>query len=340
MKIAASPAFNNKKSNPYNFLLYSELNKMDGNIVEGFISAIRNRADIWHVHWPEAPLNSVNLFARIFGCIAISVKLIVCKILHVKTVWTVHNLRPHEYNNDKIIFAYYRVLSYLFDGIIFLSHSNQKEFIELYGEAKKCTVIRHGHYIDYFSDDINRATGVEVSAGKNLLFFGQIRGYKDIPHLINIFVKSDLPSYNLIIAGSIRSADLRREIDEALLGAQSVKLVDKFFEDEELSSLINESSVTILPYRKVSNSGALLLSLSLSKPVIVPRMGSFVEIQEAVGSNWVQLYDGKLTEINLRKCIEDISASKRDSSPNLSNFSWDEIARNTMNFFHEIVGSK
>ena len=63
--------------------------------------------DIFHLHWQHPYLLHNNKFVMVFKGIVFVLQILVLKVLGIKTIWTVHNLKNHENKNVNIenIFA-------------------------------------------------------------------------------------------------------------------------------------------------------------------------------------------------------------------------------------------
>ncbi len=64
--------------------------------------------------------------------------------------------------------------------------------------------------------------------------------------------------------------------------------------DDDLAAEVAHAQLVVLPYREMHNSGAVLLALSLDRPVLVPRNEVTDALAAEVGPWWVQRYDGEL----------------------------------------------
>ena len=64
-----------------------------------------------------------------------------------------------------------------------------------------------------------------------------------------------------------------------------------------------EAQLVVLPYRQMLNSGALLLALSLARPVLAPWSGANAAIAEEVGEGWLTLYRGELDAATLAAAL-------------------------------------
>jgi len=118
-----------------------------------------------------------------------------------------------------------------------------------------------------------------------LLFFGNLAPYKGVEDLIRALAHlvTDGCALTLVLAGRAkdRSAEpycrhLERLIEE--LGLMPyVRKETRYIPDEEASLLFRASDVSILPYRRVYQSGVLALSYAQGLPVIVADVASLTD---------------------------------------------------------------
>jgi D-inositol-3-phosphate glycosyltransferase len=140
------------------------------------------------------------------------------------------------------------------------------------------TVIPHVHFLSLFSnhDKSNRHSSWPAELVKpsgteriTLLFFGQIKRSKGLDVLLEAM--RDIPDHiHLIIAGKTRDTDplsIKRSIDDAGL-ASRVQTVLRHISDAERDTLFNTCDILVLPYRRIYQSGVLLMGMSAGIPVV------------------------------------------------------------------------
>lgn len=342
MKIIASPAFSNKKSNPYNFLLYKSIIKSDVHVDEKFSLKNLIASKVWHVHWPESFLSSNSIFTCLIRFGFLLSKIFLSKVFGLKIIWTVHNLCPHEHKYPFMEKLFYMGFPRVCNGFIFLSKESMKPlgWVKQINEKEK-KVIFHGDYKSALKYLIHKD---EAQKLLNLdqficvyLFFGLIRDYKGVPHLIREFMKQKKDDYCLCIVGSaMYSTSLKKEINDLAKGHDNIIINDNFVSDEELQLWLSASDMVVLPYTKITNSGSVLYALSAGKPVIAPKMGVFQEIHDSVG-DWVYLYDGDFEGGLLTKELTNFCQKTR---LDLRCYEWELIADQTIEFYHNVLGVK
>ncbi|WP_373426499.1 glycosyltransferase [Microbacterium proteolyticum] len=164
---------------------------------------------------------------------------------------------------------------------------------------------------------------------------GQIRRYKNVPHLIRTFREAGIDA-TLLIAGKPSPTDLEDEIREAARGDERVVFDARFLPDDDIVAALAAADLVVLPYAKIENSGSAVLAVSADRPVLVPRLGAMSELQEQVGEEWVRLYDGELTTAALTDALAWAREADRPPRADLAALDWDAIAEETLKVYQRV----
>ncbi len=116
---------------------------------------------------------------------------------------------------------------------------------------------------------------------KVLLFFGFVREYKGLKHLIKAMpeVKRRLGNVRLIVAGAFGSdrVSYRRMIDDN--GANDcIEVVDRYIGDNEVEKYFAACDIAVLPYESATQSGIVQIAFGFGKPVIVTNVGGLPDV--------------------------------------------------------------
>jgi len=342
MRILAAPAFSNEKVNPYNSLLYRELQKLGVTVGEyGHAKALKEQTDVVHFHWPDGYINQKGLGKSWQRILLLTFMVCILKLKGSKLVWTVHNTAPHDAIRPRLSALFMRWFIRRCNGFIFMSEANKSAFYQRYqpSAASLYTIIPHGHYRSCYPPAIDQADakqqlGLNIKK-KVLLFVGMIKPYKNIAGLMQAFNSAQVSDYQLVVAGTPDNADLRDEL-EALKGANT-RLFLRFIPDSELNIYMSAADAVILPYKAILNSGALLLALSYNKPVIAPHMGAIIDLQNNLGLQWIYGYAGELTPTCLQHALMALENSVRQPICPLDNYNWDKLAASTLDFYRQLT---
>jgi beta-1,4-mannosyltransferase len=201
-------------------------------------------------------------------------------------------------------------------------------------------VIRHPHYRHLFASPIFLTA--DNANGIALINFGMIRRYKNVPQLVEAFREAKVPDLTLRVLGRSLDAGLTEEIVGAAAGATGVTLDIRgtMVPDAELEAAVDNSNGVVLAYRNILNSGAALFALSRNRPVLAPRIGCFVELQEQVGADWLQLYDDDISPAAIEHFAQFVRELPPGRECDLSQFDWDVISAQISDFLRTLTVQK
>lgn len=339
--VVAYPAFKNKNSNPFQSLLYAEMQALGWEVydLDSAWSQLR-RADILHLHWPDGFVFHPSLVKSTGRFILLVGILKLYRLMGARVIWTVHNLQSHENYHPRLERLVWRSFYRNIDALVVLNRFTQDKV-----KAKKilrqlpCKVICHGLY---------QKAGVDKKAvnrncnEKTLMFFGKLRGYKKIPRLIEVFEELNDPRLSLVIAGACDSQQVGKYLmkKRALDG---LTIIDRFIPDEELSSLLNRADYVIIPYHETLNSGVVFLALAHHKTVLAPKTEVISEIQNDFGADRIRLYEPPLNAQRLREMLElNTSFNQGETKPEKlevvpEKYTWSMIAAQHDDFFKVLL---
>ncbi len=293
------------------------------------------RSDYVIVHWPEyvfavdSPLGIVKPLVKL-------ATLWISRLLwRTKFIWVAHNAAPHDPQASALPILRYFLNS--LDGVVYLSQFSCERIRESIPRICNCKslVVVHGHYREAF---VTPATASRRSSGcVNMVHIGQIRPYKNIAELVEVV--SSIPSgLNLLVAGQVGDRSLCATIEASAHNASHIHLDfrNNTISDAELEAIVDSADAVVLPYKNILNSGSALLALSRNRPVLAPRMGSFPELQEKVGTEWVYLYDGDFNQQVLLDFMKWIQESKRAEIAPLDAYEWSHVGRELRQFIESL----
>ena len=215
------------------------------------------------------------------------------KLLGAKLVFTAHNVDDQARDGRACTFSNRLSLTFLYrtvDHILVHTRSMKREVVEQFNVAEhKVTVIPFG------ANDIIPASSATRSAARQqlglgseekvLLFFGNITPYKGIEDLLlalAVLVRED-GRFTVVLAGSVKDGNceaywgkLEGVIEELKL-SKYVRKAIRYVPDGEVGLFFRASDVSVLPYRRVYQSGVLSLSYAQGLPVIATDVGSLKE---------------------------------------------------------------
>jgi len=344
MKVIAQPAFGVRENNPYTWLLY---HKMPAQVTDfSYRRSFADYYDIFHIHWPEWELNEIHSATKAAARLKLKLMLIdALRARGTKIVWTVHNLKSHEGLHPRLEEWFWSAFTRKLDGFISLTDSGRDAAKERFPSLKHVPsyVIPHGHYRDEYPLDVctdaRKQVGISSDA-KVILFFGQIREYKNVPALIRAFRAIKGKNVILCIAGRPNPNTLARELRAASSDDPRIHLHLENIPKERVQFFFRAADLVTLPYRDILNSGTALLALSFNRPILVPKRGAMSDLQGSVGTEWVRQYHGDLKAEDLEHALTWATESPRLHVALLSDLEWPKIAGQTLKAYDEIISRR
>lgn len=308
-----------------------------------------SRTKIFHILWN----NKIPLFDR-------TLLLLIYRAFGKRMVFTAHNVNAGERDGtDSLLNRLSLKLQYLLVDHVFVhTKKMRQQLIAEYGvRPGAVTVIPFGinnavPHTALSTADARRLLGI-AEGEKVILFFGNIRVYKGLHHLVEAFellVNDDSGPYRLIIAGSKPNEEgeqyweeIQRRIECSGLEAKVMQKI-QYIPDAETEIYFKAADVAVLPYTYISQSGVLSLSYSFGLPVIATNVGSFEE-EVVEGKTGFICNAGSTTDI--ARAIREYFSSdlhsrldeKRDEirSYATDRYSWQAVAETTCEVYARIL---
>ena len=260
-----------------------------------------------------------------------------------RLVLTIHNVYPHDMDDvrKRSYNERFRKACSLIDAFIVHTKISKEDVIREFGlSAEKVHVCCHGVF---------EPKGITISSdfrkdGKlHILQFGGQSYYKGTDLLVDAVCKLDEERKKRLethIVGGISQSFLTelkaKDIDSIITWKAY------FLTDEELYQEINAADLIVLPYRNISQSGVLLLSIFFGKLIICSDLPSFKEtMQGGEGDGLDDCLFFKSEEANslrelLKKFIDgsiDEEAVRKRIMHLKSQYSWQSAAKATMKVY-------
>lgn len=302
----------------------------------------RNRVRIAHFQWFKVP------FIDWLG-------LVLLRLAHpsLKIVHTVHNVLPHDSGQSRM--RGYRRLYHTVDALIVHTEATKNEIVETFGVAPaKIRVIPHG-LLEITNPSPKKTDTAAVQtllqgATRIVTILGMISPYKGHDRAIRAWTRSSLlrnPGWRLIIAGR-GSPSYVEELERISGGCPNIRILNRFLDDEEFLELARRSHLALFPYRKISQSGALLSQIHFSTPFVAADVGGLADPLKIAEVGW-KISDSDLEE-GLKTLLDELGendAPLLSRSRNLAgwraiteHYSWPSIGRQTSQLYESLLSSE
>lgn len=305
--------------NPYLRLLYSRVAEVgfDAQPLGGLPALdAASGEDVFHLHWTrvfqvgvgsekEAAEQSNSHLRRIEGFVERGGRLL----------WSVHEVLPHDCAYPEVEVALRRRLVEMAAGVHVLHSSTPAETADHYPlDPAKTFVVEHPLYSSVYPDYVTRDSARHLLGIADdeviLLGFGAIRPYKGFDRLVRavprLRAETGLP-IRVMVAGPTYKAVDNAPLIEAVEAIEGASLVDAAVPDEYVQVLFRAADVVVLPYRKVLNSGVLMLALTFGCPSVAPENPV---TGDTIASGLVHLFEAT-SDDDLRRAIVE-AVARRD----------------------------
>jgi glycosyltransferase involved in cell wall biosynthesis len=156
---------------------------------------------------------------------------------------------------------------------------------------KPIAVMPHGPH-DHYRAETTTSTPARIAREApqgvlNILFFGVIRPYKGLDHLIEAFESipdEAIGRYWLTVVGETwEGFTAPVEMIARSPRRERITLVNRYVTDEELDAYLNGADAVALPYTRSSLSGPLHVAMSYGLPIVMSETGGNVEAADGYG---------------------------------------------------------
>lgn len=303
------------------------------------IWVLKHRPDVFHLQWfPFLSLGTRGAEIDIFF-----IKLMKWCSPNTKAVFTIHNMCPHGMTEkDRATYnpVFSKALS-LFDHFVVHTEKTKEEVIDSFDLLdKQVSIIYHGVF---------KPKGVVFERKKwnennvKLIMYGSQNWYKGTDVFIEALslLPNDIKKrINVSICGSIdRETDAKCK---AINTGCEIEWMSYYLDDELLYKKIIESDIIILPYRRISQSGVLLLAIATKRLIVTSNLPTFKETLK--GYNDEMFFESENSQSLASLICNYVNGNiNRDSvlcTLELLEelYSWEESAKRTINLYNILIG--
>lgn len=340
-----------RDENPYQSLLYNEMRRLGVRVTylgQGTPSHSLNilllpleitvrricGARLVHLHWARpftfpgaSRFRAVRRMAEFWFLFWLRT----CRMLGMHLVWTAHNVLPlYPLFADDV--AARRALVLASDLVLAHSDSALDSLAEMGMVPRRSAVIPHGPFAPDRPATSLRIPGSEGGPCR-FLFIGRVEEYKGVDDLLGAFVSMPRSvAAHLTVAGQCNDPHLQsRLLEFAERPEASIIIGPDLLSEDKMTELLAAADVVVLPFRRITTSGSVMLALSHGRPLIVPDMPALADLPYTA----VIRYDGSINGLSAamarvatidRQMLAKMSESALGYAYRLS---WQDIASKT-----------
>jgi glycosyltransferase involved in cell wall biosynthesis len=229
----------------------------------------RHRYDVVHVQW--MPLDHRQT-------VGMRILRIVCDRAEARLVFTAHNVLPHDDGGADPATAR-RNLNYAHLVVAQTEHV-ARELRTVIRTRSPIVEIPHGPlFVDRpLPAPADAAARLDWPRDPTVLFLGLLRPYKGLDLLAEAWpqVLAAYPETRLVVVGKVLDAAVQPELDR-LRALPRVHIVDRYVSVARMLDWYAVARVVVFPYRRISQSGALMTAAGVGRPSIVTPLDGLVE---------------------------------------------------------------
>ncbi len=307
------------------FKILEELELEDQYLVDN-----SKKIDAIHLQWIEHhwPRRGVFVLKRLRSIFGVWRYLKTAKKTGIKVIVTVHNVEPHESFDwvDKIGF---KTVARNSDLLICHSQEAANVVKNRDNATSEVVVMHHGNYDNSYpkprmSSIVREELGFDPSIPV-VTCIGLLREYKGV-EIAATAAQQLQGEAQLLIAGAQDDEYCLKNLQSILSVTPSARLISRRLTDQEFADYVSASDLILLPYRKITGSGALLAAWSFGRSVVVSDLPFFREMLSTAGGGGTIFRTGDVADL-VEKIRIELSTPPEERQHMAFNagkqFSWD-----------------
>lgn len=308
--------FPNWYSNPYMTMLHGELAgngwELPGTVdPHAFMHELKNGKATGpiHIHWTSPLIEKRESKEKAEAFVDDFISALERARSRGRAVlWTVHNALPHDSKYPETAIRLHAEIARVADIIHVLSAPTVDAIGGVYElPPHKVRILEHSSYAGVYGDrepmDVARESIGASSDSRTALFFGQLRPYKGLDQLFDaaIELQQEHP-VELLLAGK-PAPELRGELERIKSSGVEVTSALRFIEDSEVAAWFSAADVAVLPYRKVLNSGSMMLVATFGVPLVLPAEEAL--LADYGDESWIRFFDTERPADSIAEILAD-----------------------------------
>jgi glycosyltransferase involved in cell wall biosynthesis len=276
--------------------------------------------------------------------------ILVARLFRRKVILTVHDVSclVGPQTGKKMISGWtYR----LADRLIVHNRASIEELEGIHVPLDRISVIPHGNYLDSMrelppQEEARKSLEID-SSSKVVLFFGQIKEVKGLDILIEAMpsITREIPEVVFLIVGRPWRIDF--SIFDALIDKLKMRKQCRihigYVPDDDVAKYYSAADVVVLPYRRIYQSGVLIMAMTYGRAVVVSNLPGMTEMVTD-GTNGYVFTQGSKDELALavvralRDDEERQMVAACASEYIREHHDWSRIGRQTTELYEAVLG--
>lgn len=302
MRVVVFPAY---RENPFLRLLLSGAEREGATIVDArtldelaAALAVEPAETVLSIHWTNPVAQSTrNPAVALRNALRLRRIVRAAKAAGARVVWTVHNVLPHGARFPRVERWLHRMLAAEADRIHVMHPDTAALAAPHYTlPADRVRHVPHPSYAGAVAPAADRADErARLGIGEReaaVLFLGQMRAYKGVLELIAAAGQARRADGLVLLLAGNATPEEAAAIEAAIAAHPGLRAVRdlRFVDDAAVPGWFAAADAVALPYRRILNSGSVLLAATYGAPVLLP---DEPHLRRELGDErWVTLFDG------------------------------------------------
>lgn len=294
------------------------------------------RPSVVHIQWLKLPAFELRFYK------------VMRRLLGFQLVFTAHNV-SHHYKAEGYKELYHKWYE-LVDAIIVHAQDSRLELVRRFDiNEQKVHVIMHGildaSLQEAMTPKREKELGERYSLEGKLVFssLGAQSYYKGVDILVSVWANTpelrDNDHLRLVIVGPKKDVDVSplSNIKNVIVGTHRIP-------DDEFEYLLRHTDVYLLPYREISQSGAMLTAIAAHVPVLATAVGGLKDPFTVAPIGWsieeaseCKLRDAILDLVHHSERIEEVKLNEHNWRMVCAYYAWDAIAQRTQQLYDSLL---
>jgi glycosyltransferase involved in cell wall biosynthesis len=288
---------------------------------------------IWRVR-------GTSVLARARGLAGFRNYLRLAHSLGIRIVWTLHDIEHHE-GSGWLDSVGYRLLASYADLCVVHDEWAAEQFVRRFkGSRDRVVVMEHGNYDGVFPTAVARSTTLSRlnidPVRRVLLCQGAVRPYKGFELAIEAAKKLGA-NYHLIIAGRVMEPAYGESLRALAQNSDNITLLLESQSDQAVSDLFAACDCFLLPYAKITGSGSLLTTATLSRGFVatdLPYFRAALKQEPQAGVCFPVGSVSGLVEAVQTFFAKDVNTRHAAARRIADRVPWNEVVRPVAEWFH------
>jgi glycosyltransferase involved in cell wall biosynthesis len=313
-------------------------------IRDDFLTTCRGHVQAIHIQWVPEQIwraRGPSWYQRMRGVGGLWKFFRRARSLGIRVVWTIHDIEPHE--RGGVLDAWgYRLLARSADLCICHDAWAAGQFVRrLGGRPENVVIMPHGNYDGIFPDPAPReATLTRLGLDprrKTLVCQGFIRPYKRFDLALEALRQLG-GDYQLLVAGHPHEAAWGEDLRRRAAGLQGVRFLFEELSEQALADVVHAADCVLLPYQKITGSGAFLTVVTLGRGVVASDLRYFRDLLQREPEAGVLFHEGDAAGLAdaIRRFFErDPEERGRAARRIADRFAWSDVVKPVVAWFRQ-----